>query len=397
MSVLDQYSPLLTSDSPLDSHARELIKQLNRREQEKAVTLPTDEPLDPKRRRRVGYTWDEMQGQPDAIETTLDSEKSTIVEAAKQFGDNVINRIVMAGCGDSLASIIGVRSFYESLLGIPCEPVQALDFSHYYYRPINEKTLVIVLSSSGATTRTVESLLLARSKGAHTLALSNTEGSALMIEADQCVLIHAERRGWPTQSSTAAMAVLYQFGIELARHVNGSDMEIDRLEQALHATPKQIDAALEAHNEVAADLAEEEAEQTLYLYAGGGPAYASALFGAAKVRECSPNHAIAIQLEEYHHYTSQKSGEPLFLIAPTGPTLPRALDTAKEGKRWGGKVYSIVSEDDDTLAQSSDVVFKLPMLDERISPMVYTVPVQLFAYHVAMAKFRLAEEMAGTS
>ena len=206
-------SPLLNGKSLLDKRAQQLIQELNDRELKKAITLPTDDPLDPKRRKRVELTLDEMWDQPKKINETLETERQTIIDAASHFSKSSIDRIIMVGCGDSLASMIAVRSFFESLFGIACEPIQALDFAYYYYRPINEKTLVIVLSSSGATTRVVESLLLAAAMGAQTLALSNTASSALMNESDKQILVHAERKGWPTQSSTSAMAVLYQFGI----------------------------------------------------------------------------------------------------------------------------------------------------------------------------------------
>ena len=374
----------------MDAHSRQLIEELSRREYEKSLTLPTDDPLDQKRRQRVGYTWDEMWAQPKMIRQTLETEAQAIQDAASGFASAAIDRLVMVGCGDSLAVMMAVRLFYESLFDIPCEPLQALDFAYYSHRPVNSHTLVVVLSSSGATTRVVEALMVAKMKGAQTLALTNTAGSPLWVEADQRILIHAERRGWPTQSSTAAMATLYQFGLELARRT-GKGSETDSLEKALHATPALIGEALQVHNEAMRNLAEIDAGQPLYLYAGGGPSYASAFFGASKVKECSPAHAIAIPLEEYHHYNSQKAGEPLFLIAPSGSSLPRALDTAREGKRLNGRVYSLVSAGDNTLKDSSDQLFILPPMDERLAPMVYTIPLHLFGYHVAMAKFRLAE------
>lgn len=387
-------SPLLNGKSLLDERARQLIQELNDRELKKAITLPTDDPLDPKRRKRVELTFDEMWDQPKKINETLETERQTIIDAASHLSKSSIDRIIMAGCGDSLASMIAVRSFFESLFGIACEPIQALEFAYYYYRPINEKTLVIVLSSSGATTRVVESLLLAAAMGAQTLALSNTSSSALMNESDKQILVHAERKGWPTQSSTSAMAVLYQFGIELARKLRPDiAVEITQLENELHETPALIAEVLKTQTDAIAALAKEEVDRHMYLFTAGGPCYASALFGAAKVKELSPDHAISISLEEYHHYNSQKSGDPMFLIAPNGPGLARALDTAREGKRFGGRVYSIISEGNEILNKASDTSFALPVMDERLTPMVYTIPVQLFAYHVAMAKFHKAENM----
>lgn len=386
------YSPLLQKNSPLDARARQLIEELHHREMQKALILPTDDPLDQKRYERVRLTWGEMWDQPEKVQENLEVERQTILDAVSSLQERSLDRIVMAGCGDSLAAMVGVRSFYESLLQIPCEPIQALEFAYYGHRPINEKTLVIVLSSSGVTTRVVESLLLAKALGAQTLALSNTVGSALMNEADQGVLIHAERKGWPTQSSTAAMAILYQYGLELARRIRPALADdLDSLETRLQETPTLMTQVLESQNESIAALAAAEAGRSIYLFAAAGPSHASAMFGAAKVKELSPDHAIAIPLEEFHHYNSQKAGDPLFLIAPDGPSLPRALDTIREGKRLGGQVYSIVSKGNSTLDALSDTCLHLPVMDERLAPLVYSIPVQLFAYHVAMEKFKLAE------
>ncbi len=149
-------------------------------------------------------------------------EKDAIEAVAAALAKAPPQRIVMTGCGDSLAVMIGARLLLEQLLGIPCEPVQALDFAYYGHRTVGPGTLLITLSSSGMTTRTVEAMLVAKAKGAQTLALSNTVGSALMAESDLALRIHAERKGWPTQASTAAMALLMQLGIALARALGRS-------------------------------------------------------------------------------------------------------------------------------------------------------------------------------
>jgi glutamine---fructose-6-phosphate transaminase (isomerizing) len=384
-------TPLLSQDSPLDAHSREVIQNVYDAEWAKAQDLPTDDPLDPKRRRRVEYTWTEMMGQEQCIQATLNIEKKAISEAAQHFGSLPLDRIYMTGCGDSVASMIAVRSLFEQLLGIPCEPIQALDFTYYNYRPVNERTMLITLSSSGATTRTVEAMMLGRALGAHTLALSNTVGSPLMVESDRGLIIHAERKGWPTQSSTAAMAILVQLVFEMAQVRGVKDSQIPSLERSFKEIPALMTSTLQSLNEGILQVAKKESSKSVYLYAGGGPVYASALFGAAKVKECSPNHGIAIPLEEYHHYNSQKAGDPLFLMAPAGPSIPRALDTLHEGKRWGGSVYSVVDESVVKLFNNSDAVFGLANVSEVFSAFIYTLPVQLFAYHVAMEKFRLAE------
>jgi glutamine---fructose-6-phosphate transaminase (isomerizing) len=384
-------TPLLAPDSPLDAASRKLVEELFEKEARLMDALPTDDPLDEKRRRRVELTRVEILAQPQAIRATLAEEREVTKATAAAFAGRGIRRIVMTGCGDSLAVMIGARLFFEELLGIPVEPIQALDYAYYAHRTSGPDTLVITLSSSGTTTRTVEAMLIARSLGARTLALSNTPGSALMTQSDRGLLVRAERKGWPTQASTAALALLCQFALDWAG-IEGRKPELVEVWQAaLDQVPDLIAQAIETHEPAIKAIAEREADRAIYLYAGGGPSYASALFGAAKVKECSPDQGIAIPLEEFHHYNSQKEGDPLFIIAPAGPSVCRARDTAFEGKRWRGQIYSIVTEGETMLDPHSDMVLRLPAMPESLAPLVYSVPVQLFAYHVAMAKFRQAE------
>lgn len=388
-------TPLLHPDSPLDSKARALVEMLFEKEAQLMDALPTDDPLDEKRKRRVELTRTEILGQADAIRTTIREARVATIETAAHFAGQKITRIVMTGCGDSLAVMVGVRDIFEMLLGIPVEPIQALDYAYYASRTTGPETLVVTLSSSGMTTRTVEAMLIARGLGAKTLALSNTPGAALMTESDRGLLIRAERKGWPTQASTAAMALLAQFALDWARAKNPGDARVESLQAALDAAPGQMADVVETWEPAIRQIAEKEAERAIYLYAAGGPAFASALFGAAKAKECTPDQGLAIPLEEFHHYNSQKDGDPLFLIAPDGPSIFRARDTAFEGNRWKGRIYSIVTGDQPILDAYSDMVLRLPAVPECLAALVYSVPVQLFAHHVAMEKFRREEQARG--
>jgi glucosamine--fructose-6-phosphate aminotransferase (isomerizing) len=99
---------------------------------------------------------------------------------------------------------------------------------------------------------------------------------------------------------------------------------------------------------------------------------------------------VAIPLEEFHHYNSLKAGDPLFVLAPAGPGVQRARDTAEEGRRWGGRIFAVVNGADTALDHCSDSTLRLPELLEVFSVFSFILPVQLFAYHTALAKFRLA-------
>jgi glucosamine--fructose-6-phosphate aminotransferase (isomerizing) len=385
-------TPLLADNSPLDDHAKALVVELFDRELELMAGLPSDDPLDPNRRRRVELTRSEILGQPAAIRATLENERDAIAAAACGIAKAGIRRIYMTGCGDSLACMVAVRSLFEELLGIPCEPVQALDMAYYYHRTLGPDALVITLSSSGTTTRTVEAMLIAKAMRAQTLALSNSPNSSLMVESDHRLVVHAERKGWPTQSSTAAIALMCQLALDIATRTGKPKSRVSELQTALDAIPDQIARVINDHETQIAEIAQREAQRAIFLFASGGPSAAAGMFGAAKVRECAPDHAQFIPLEEFHHYNSQKPGDPLFIVAPSGPSVPRARDTAKEGRRWGGQIYALVTCNETMLDDCADAVLRLPKVPECLSPLVYSVPLQLFAYHVAMAKFRAAEK-----
>lgn len=390
MSGTEELTPLLTPGSPLDGRARNVVEEVHLAELARAETLPTDDERDEKRRRRVEWTREEMIAQPSAIIETLEAEREAIRAVAAALAGAEPQRVYLVGCGDSLSVMVGMRALLEKLLGVPCEPMQALDFAYYYADLCGPEAVVIGLSSSGETTRTVEALLVAAARGATTLGLTNSPDSTLMREADHSLLVHATRRGWPTQASTAAMALLGQVAVEVGRR-RGNAVEADRFEAEIGRLPHRMAEVLEAHEPGMATIATQEAARSIYLYAGGGPAYACAMFGAAKIKECSPAHGIAIPLEEYHHYNSQKEGDPLLLFAPAGATVPRAVETARAGKRAGGRVYAVATEGESRFDEEADVVLRLPAVPEPLAPIVYAIPGQLFAYHAAMEKFRMAD------
>ncbi len=379
---------LIGPNSRLNETQQALLAELQCSERERTVHVPGDAPLDPKRRRRVDLTLGEMWAQPQAIAETLDAEAANIREAGCALAARHVRRLYLVGCGDSLSAGIAVRPLFERWLGIQCEAIQALDYAHYLYGNTDDHTAVIAISSSGVTTRTVEAMLRARSLGAFAVGISNTRESALLRESDRGLYVHATRRGWPTQTSTAAMAVLYRLAVEAARAQN---VDCDSVEDGLARIPDTMAQVLRNADPMMADLGKALAARPVHLFTGGGPSWATAQFGAAKVRECTPVHSVVIHLEEFHHYNSQKAGDPLFLVAPAGPSLSRAIDAARTGKSWGGFVYAVTGSENASLDDISDLVVRVPPVEEELSPLVFVVPLQLYAYHLAMAQFANAE------
>ena len=383
-------SPLLDpAGSPLDARQRAVVQQVSDAERAHILALPTNDPLDATLRRRVLATGPELFGQPAAIRSTLQLNAISLDAIAERLVKD-IDRVVLVGCGDSLAVMVAARQALQSMLGVPCEAVQSLEFAYYRADLSGAGTAVIALSSSGETTRTVEALLMAQNRGSYTVAITNTAGSTLQAEANTALKIEATRVGWPTQSSTAALALLLDLAIRVGeRRVPG---QAAALRAAFDALPDVMTGVLSRIDPVFSAIAGDEvaADVRNVLFSGAGPNLASAMVGAAKVKECTTLHAVEIQVEEYHHYNSQKAGEPLFLLAPSGPSISRSVDTGRDALRWGGRLYVVTTEGERAFDELGSRVIGLPPVPEPLSPLLYLLPAQLVGYHLGLRAYTAA-------
>lgn len=383
--------PLLRADSPLSEKDRaDLYEMYDRLGDAAWERVAGDDELDPERLRRSALTYGELVDQPKMILETVTMEADAIREAAQRLSKHDLDRIVMIGCGDSIAALRGVRNFLEQLLGIPCEECEALDFAYYNSLTVNSRTLLVALSASGETIRIVEGLMVARQKGAHTLALSNSPNSTLMRCASERLTIHASRKGWPTQSSTSAMAIMAKLGLELARASGKNPDRLEVLEKAFAAIPDLMAETIESSKEWAKAMAKTIAMEQNVLFAGGGPLYTCAEYGAAKVKECTPARSVAIPLEEYHHYNSQKIGDHLILIAPNGMTTYRALETEFCCKSCEGFVHVITNASQEALIKNADSYVIVPETEECLAGFLCAVPAQLLGFYLSEERERIA-------
>lgn len=344
----------------------------------------SDAPGDPERFRRVALTNTEMMAQGQAIRDTLAANAEPLAAIGRDLAGRRIRRIVLVGCGDSWISGYGVRRAMEKLLGAPVEPYEAFDFATYGTDTIDAETVVIGLSSSGKTEPVMDGLSASAARGAYVVGLSNTLGSPLMVKFPGALHIRATRGGWPTQSSTAAMALKLALAMAVAQ-AQGRPA-VPGLAEALAALPDTVDAVARAFYDPARAVGERLARADLVLLAGAGPHYAPAAFGAAKLKELAPIHASAFPLEEYHHYRTQKAGDPMFLIAPDAASHTRALETAIMSRGCEGVCIALVPEGETEIAGIADVAWHLPRVHDDVAPIVYSVPLHLFGYHVAMAR-----------
>jgi glucosamine--fructose-6-phosphate aminotransferase (isomerizing) len=373
----------------LDDSAQAVVRRIWDAERAAALLLPSDDPLDPKRRFRTESTYPELLAQPDVVRRGWAANAEPLADAAARIHARQPERVFLVGAGDSLAVMLAARLALEVMLGVPCEPVQSLELAYYLAHDITARSLVIALSSSGETTRTVEAMLAAQGAGALTLAVTNKPDSTLAKLSTAALIVDATRIGWPTQSSTASLALLLRLA-GLVGASRGAPAAAAYLAE-LETLPDLMVDVLARADPVIAEQAGVEAAGQMFVFAGAGPCQAAAVAGAAKVKECTPEHALATELEEFHHYNSLKAGEPLWMFIPAGRSVERGIDTIHEAHRLGGHVYAITAEQVTSFDGLARGVLRLPDVSEVLSPLLYFLPAQLVGYHLAMAKFHAAE------
>lgn len=349
----------------------------------------TDAPDDPVRLFRVRKTWEEIQGQGEAIRRSLSEEAERVREVAERIHERDVDRIILVGCGDSWYAGLGVKLTMRKILGVHTEVVQALDYALYDHLDTDDQSVVIAASSSGTTGATLNAVEVARTRGALTVGLTNTEGSPIAESTDLGLLARATRVGWPTQSTTTAMSLLLALTLNMAERLraDGLDDRAERLRQGLDGLGDLVEQITEKHDQAMKALAGSIAEVRWLAFTGAGPYYSVAHVGSGKVRELSPIHATSYPLEEFHHYRSAKEGDYLFLVVPDEASHPRALDTARSVKHAGGELVALVPEEENEIAELATHTVRLPPSTLSLAPITYLVPLHLFAYYLAEAKF----------
>ncbi len=352
----------------------------------------TDEARDGARLGRVERSRTEMLAQGPAIAATLVAEAPAVAQIAAWLAKRPIDHVVITGCGDSWFVGMAAKQVFERLLGVPCLAAQAFDYAAYGHVAAGPRTLIIGLSSGGNTPAVMAALELARARGAFAIGVSNTAGSAIMTSFDAALCVHATRRGWPTQASTAAIALLASLALALSRqrmdHLAAASSQAaqHQLETGLLGLPALADAIIASLDTQISQIAHDVALAPQFLFTGAGPFFAAASFGAAKIRELCPVHAFAIPLEEIHHYRLPKHCDHLVIIAPDAASRERALDTALVGEAVGARMLAILGEPDAAISSRIHHVIEAPAAKGMLASIVATIPLHLFAYHVATAR-----------
>jgi glucosamine--fructose-6-phosphate aminotransferase (isomerizing) len=300
-----------------------------------------------------------------------------------------IERVELIACGTAFyAALVGAAAI-QDWIGIPARATVGSEF-RYSPPPIDAKTLVIAVTQSGETADTIAPTRLARERGAPIIAVTNTVGSAITREADRVLFLQAGPEIAVAASKTfvaqVTTLVILAAAIAKSRGALGLEQE-QELGAALRALPAGAAKALE-NASGAADLARRYVNSRGFMFVGRGYSYPTALEGALKLKEVSYVHAEGYAAGEMKHGPiSLLDAEcPLVAVATRSSVYEKLVSNVMEGRARDARVIAVATEGDTQVEHMADDICWVPDTHEALSPVLAIIPLQLFAYHVAIAR-----------
>ena len=340
------------------------------------------------------YMLKEIFEQPIVVAQTLQSYIRAVEQQVAlpqmDFDLSEIKRITIVACGTSFYAGMVAKYWFEQFARVPVDIDVASEFR--YRNPVLEPGgLALFISQSGETADTLAALRHARAEGQKIAVVVNVPTSSMAREADLLLPTHAgpEIGVASTKAFSCQLAVLAALAAYLAVVKGRMSREEERdVVHHLTQTPAALNAAL-AHDAEIANMAHHIAPARDVLYLGRGPDYPLALEGALKLKEISYIHAEGYASGEMKHGPIALIDEavPVIVLAPSGPLFEKTVSNMQEVRARGGKIVLI--SDAEGLAEAGEgclATIEMPKVHPLIAPVVYAVPVQLLAYHVAVAK-----------
>ena len=337
----------------------------------------------------------EIMEQPQAVENCLRGrvdliDGRVILGGMANYARDLVRarRIIITGCGTAWhAGLVG-EYLMEDLAKIPTEVEYASEFR--YRNPIVEDgTVVIAISQSGETADTLAALREAKERGALSLGIINTVGSTIARETDAGVYLHVgpEIGVASTKAFSGQIVVETLLALFIARRKYMSQTVLQEFLVALNKIPAQIKKVLE-QSQTINHIVKQYTDKENWLFLGRGYNYPVALEGALKLKEISYIHAEGLPAAEMKHgpIALISPGMPVVFIATRGSQYEKILGNIQEVKARGGKIIAVASEGDEHIHTVADHVFTVPETIEPLHPLLTVVPLQLLAYHAAVAR-----------
>ena len=337
----------------------------------------------------------EIFEQPLAIQQTLEGriadgrlvEESFGTEAAAIFDS--VKAIQIVACGTSYHAGLTARYGFEELAGLPCNVEVASEF-RYRRHVVAEGTLFITVSQSGETADTLAALREAKKMGyAHTLAICNVPESSLVRESDLVLMTRAgpEIGVASTKAYTTQLVAFLLLVIALGRRHDMAEETEEKIVGQLDRLPERIEQVLLLNDEIEA-LSQQFADKHHALFLGRGAQYPTAMEGALKLKEISYIHAEAYPAGELKHgpLALVDADIPVIAVAPNDALLDKLKANLAEVSARGGKLIIFSDADNNLCSDEHTQVVHVAPTEQAVSPIIYSVPLQLLAYHVAIIK-----------
>ena len=341
------------------------------------------------------YMLKEIYDQPWAISETLEGRFIDNRLQDNAFGHNApeifnqVKAIQILACGTSYHAGLVAKYWFEKLARVPCNIEVASEFR--YRKPvIAPDTLVVTISQSGETADTLAALQEAKKLGAkYSLAICNVPESSLIRESDLVMMtrVGPEIGVASTKAFTTQLVTLMLLVIAIGRRFSLSEELENKIASQLFSLPGKIEEVLKL-DDVINVLAEQFAEKQHALFLGRGTHYPIAMEGALKLKEISYIHAEAYPAGELKHgpLALIDAEMPVITVAPNNSLLDKLKSNIQEVSARGGQLIVFMDESLVTQPDANVQIVKIPSVDNEISPIIYTIPLQLLSYHVAVLK-----------
>ncbi len=350
---------------------------------------------DAQRGKHAHFMLKEIYEQPQTVRNALRGRLDFEGATAKFGGLNMtaselrsIDRLVIAASGTSWHAALVGEYLIEEFAQLPVE----VEFAHEFcYRncPLEKNTVLLVLSQSGETADTLAALREAKRRGHRALAIVNVVGSTIARESDGGIYMHAgpEIGVASTKAFVSTLTVLSLLGIHLGRMRNLPAKRALEVLHALEAVPNQISGLL-AQSKATKKLAHKYAQAKDFFFLGRGYNFPIALEGALKLKEISYIHAEGYSAAEMKHGPIALIDEntPTVFLVPQDSMYDKTMANLAMIRARKGPIIALATEGDKAIKKVADDVIYLPPALESIYPLLAIVPLQLFAYHIAVAR-----------
>ncbi|MCF7988236.1 MAG: glutamine--fructose-6-phosphate transaminase (isomerizing) [Methylovulum sp.] len=341
------------------------------------------------------YMLKEIYEQPFAISESLEGRFVNNRLQENTFGHNAIEvfdtikSVQILACGTSYHAGLVARYWFEEFAGVPCQVEVASEF-RYRHPVLQANTLIVTISQSGETADTLAALQEAKRLGAkHSLTVCNVPESSLVRESDLVLMTRAgpEIGVASTKAFTTQLVALMLLVMAIGRRFKLSPMIEQKITQELFGLPRIIEQVLQLDQDIK-KLAEQFADKQHALFLGRGAHYPIALEGALKLKEISYIHAEAYPAGELKHgpLALIDADMPVVTVAPNNRLLEKLKSNMQEVSARGGQLIVFMDETLSTTESPDVQIIQMPAIENELSAVVYTIPLQLLAYHAAVLK-----------